>query len=151
MKVRFKYGIRTYSGTLDEMVYGSYRKHRLCIGRVYVIPVLTEQNALLGAIGKNLAKIYGEADGGYVQDLGVYARRNEANTPYSQLVPTRYAIFIKMMFAWQESDPEFVDLSAVTIEDIVTHEAPVISVKDAIDAGLLRKVVRYDELDSEIG
>ena len=33
MKVKFKYGIQTYSGTVDEMVYGSYRDGKLCIGR----------------------------------------------------------------------------------------------------------------------
>jgi len=152
MKVKFKYGIITYSGTLDEMSYGSFRQHTLCIGRKYVKPAPTEQNAIMGAIMKNLSKIYAEADGGYIQDLGVYAVRNgKQNVPKGQLIPTRYAIFVKMMFAWQESDPEFVDLSAVTIEDIVTHEAPVISVKDAVDADLLARVMDYDELDSEIG
>ncbi len=38
MKVKFKYGIQTYSGTVDEMTFGSYRKGTLCIGRKYVIP-----------------------------------------------------------------------------------------------------------------
>lgn len=152
MKVKFKYGIRTYSGTLDEMTYGSFRKHTLCIGRKYVKPAFTDQNAKMGAIMKNLSALYAEADEGYLDDLGVYAVRNgRQNVPYGRLVPTRYAIFVKMMHAWQESDPEFVDLSAVTIEDIVSHESPVISVRDAVAAGLLARVKDYDELDTEIG
>ena len=33
MKVKFKYGIATQAAPFDEMVYGSYRDHKLCIGR----------------------------------------------------------------------------------------------------------------------
>ncbi|MDP3114547.1 MAG: hypothetical protein Q8M98_07195 [Candidatus Cloacimonadaceae bacterium] len=50
MKVKFKYGIATYSGTLDEMTYGSYRSGRLCIGRRWVMPSLTVQNKTIGSV-----------------------------------------------------------------------------------------------------
>jgi hypothetical protein len=33
MRVTFKYGIKTFSGTIDSMVYGAYRDGNLCIGR----------------------------------------------------------------------------------------------------------------------
>ena len=57
MKVKFKYGIQTYSGTIDEMVYGSYRDDKLCIGREYVYPTPErENNALLGNRGQQPAR-----------------------------------------------------------------------------------------------
>ena len=49
MKVKFKYGIRTFSGTVDEMTYGSFKKGKVCIGRRWVMPRLTDNNAALGS------------------------------------------------------------------------------------------------------
>jgi hypothetical protein len=57
MKVKFKYGIRTYSGTIDEMTYGSYRKGKVCIGRQWVLPKPTEQNTEIGAVATNLSDL----------------------------------------------------------------------------------------------
>ncbi|PKN74082.1 MAG: hypothetical protein CVU50_00460 [Candidatus Cloacimonetes bacterium HGW-Cloacimonetes-3] len=65
MKVQFKYGIKTYSGTADEMTYGSYRDGSVCIGRKYVVPSLTAQNTSLGAKLKNLADVFGDCSSGY--------------------------------------------------------------------------------------
>ena len=69
MKVNFKYGIKTYSGTMDEVTYGSYRKNTICIGRKYVKPRLTDQNALVGGKMKNLAIIYNDVSESYKQEL----------------------------------------------------------------------------------
>ncbi|MDD4223400.1 MAG: hypothetical protein PHD87_02305, partial [Candidatus Cloacimonetes bacterium] len=65
MKVKFKYGIATYSGTIDEMVYGSYRDDKLCIGREYVYPRLTEYNAAIGGAGANLAILWASGSAEY--------------------------------------------------------------------------------------
>ncbi len=66
MKVNLKYGIKTYSGTIDEMTYArSYRKNTICIGRKYVKPRLTDQNTLIGSKMKNLAIIYEDVSDSY--------------------------------------------------------------------------------------
>lgn len=43
MKVKIKYGIGTYSGNLDDMEYGNHRDGKLCIGREFGYPRLTEK------------------------------------------------------------------------------------------------------------
>jgi len=152
MKVKFKYAIRTYSGTLDEMTYGSYRNGAICIGRKWVYPELTAHNESLGAIMKNLGSVYRDTSGEYQDDLKEYAKRNgKQNVKWYQLPPSAYAIFIKMMFAWQESDPEHVDLETITVGDIVLADAPVISIASAVEADLLKRVTNYSELDNPMG
>ncbi|MDZ4121921.1 MAG: hypothetical protein U1C33_05840 [Candidatus Cloacimonadaceae bacterium] len=151
MKVKFKYGIRTYSGTVDEMTYGSYRKDNICIGRKYVKPDLTENNLKMKDIMGNLGYIYREASEGYRNDLKAYAVRNgRENIPKTQLVPSAYALFNKMMFAWAKESEGLINLADVTIEDIQATEAPVWKVVDAIEAGYLLPVNIYGDFDSEI-
>ena len=146
MKVRFKYGIATYSGTIDEMVYGSYRDHKLCIGRDYVYPRLTANNTLMGSVGSNLAMLWGEASSAYKTDLKTYSQRNGTeNIPKTQLPPTNYALWIKLLYAWHEDNPS-VDLSTLTVEDFELGGASVSTVKNAIDNGYLDKVGTYDDL-----
>ncbi|MDP2173041.1 MAG: hypothetical protein Q8M98_01440 [Candidatus Cloacimonadaceae bacterium] len=147
MKVKFKYGISTYSGTLDDMTYGSYRNGMVCIGRKRVIPRLTDNNVNMGKIAKNLATIYREVSDLYKDDLKVYAQRNgKQNTPKNQLPPTAYAIFLKMMHAWSKSEDPQLDLSALTIEDIETGGDKIATLADAIDNGLLARVSVYNDL-----
>jgi len=154
MKVWHKYGIGAFSGTIDLGVFRPVKRRIASIMRRWVEPRSTEQNSIFGAIGHNLAIVYHDADGGYIQDLGVYAQRYYDEIEVDkEFDPTksRYGIFVKMMYNWQKSDPEFVDLSAVTKEDIITHESPVLTVKDAVEAGLLPVVTDYEELDTPMG
>ncbi|MDD3144286.1 MAG: hypothetical protein PHG32_08835 [Candidatus Cloacimonetes bacterium] len=146
MKVKFKYAIRTYSGTIDEMVYGSYRDDKLCIGREYVYPRLTTNNALVGSVGSNLATLWANASAEYKADLKEYGLRNGSqNIPKTQLPPTNYALWIKLMYAWHEDNPS-VDLSTLTVEDFELGGASVSTVKNAIDNGYLDPVSVYDDL-----
>ena len=146
MKVVFKYGIATYSGLIDEMVYGSYRDDKLCIGRDYVYPRLTANNALVGSVGKNLAELWSNASAEYKADLKTYAQRNGMeNVPKTQLPPTNYALWIKLMYAWADENPS-VDLKTLTAEDFGITGSAVSTVKNAIDNGYLDKVSMYDDL-----
>ncbi len=146
MKVVFKYGIATYSGLIDEMVYGSYRDGKLCIGREYVYPRLTANNTLLGSVGSNLAMLWGEASSAYKTDLKTYSQRNGTeNIPKTQLPPTNYALWIKLMYAWADENPS-VDLKTLTAEDFGITGSAVSTVKNAIDNGYLDKVSMYDDL-----
>ncbi|MDZ4182889.1 MAG: hypothetical protein U1B83_08440 [Candidatus Cloacimonadaceae bacterium] len=151
MKVKFKYGLSTYSGTLDEMTYGSYRDGMVCIGRKWVYPNLTANNENMGNIAKNLATVYREVSDLYKADLKTYAQRNgKQNTPKNQIPPTAYAIFVKMMYAWAKGEDPQIDLSARTIEDLETGGDKIESVADAIDNGLLARISNYDDLVSAL-
>lgn len=151
MKVKLNYGIRTYSGTLDDMVFGSFNQGGYCQGRKYVKPVYTTNNQHMGAIGKNLKNVYHNAATAYVTDLKTYCTRNKKdNVPWTKRAPSPLAMFYKMMYAWSKTDPLHIDLTAVTIADIVTMDAEVMSLERAIDAGYLPSVKKYNDLTSEI-
>ena len=150
MKVKFKHSIQTYSGKIDEMVYGSYRHGNLCIGREYVYPRLTDNNFEKGAILKNLASVYKNASDEYKADLKIYCLRNSVNIQKDKLVPTAFSIFLKLMYGWYESNPQQVDLTTVTLADIVTMDADVRTIFRAVEAGFLASIPVYDDLTSDI-
>lgn len=147
MKVKFKYGIRTYSGTVDEMVYGSYRKGKLCIGREYVYPRLTTNNEKLGTIAGNLRLLWDEFSTGWKNDLATYALRNGTeNVSKTKLIPSRYALYVKLMYAWAKDDPTHVDLTSLNGEDLVSLGTPIATVKAAIESGYLAPVADFSDL-----
>jgi hypothetical protein len=151
MKVKFKFGIKTYSGTVNDMTYGSYRNDNLCIGREYVYPKITENNTQKGLIVKNLSKQYHLLNPDYLADLKTYAERNgRENVPKTKLIPTAFALFLKMMYAWYESDPEHIDLTAVTLEDAVSADADVRTIARAVEAEFLPYVSVSDDLTAGI-
>ena len=146
MKVTFKYGIKTYSGTVDEMTYGSFRDDNLCIGRKYVMPTLTANNTLRGTIIKNLAAIYGSLSSSYKDDLKVYAAKNAVNVPKDKLPPTSFAIWMRMMYLFSELDSGHVDLATVTYTDLQTVGADIASIAEAVVNGYLPEVSGADSL-----
>jgi len=151
MKVKFKYGIKSYSGTLDEMTYGSYNDGDVCIGRKYVKPETTDNNLLMGDIMQNLADVYKKSSEFYRNDLYLFSRRNaKQNVPKGRIAPNGYALFLAMMYAWAADNPSTVDLLTIDIEDIQSTTAPVNRVADAIDNGYLPRVREYSDLISEM-
>ena len=146
MKVKFKFGIQTYSGTVDEMTFGSYRKNSLCIGRKYVTPKLTENNTSMGAKLKNLAIVYGSVTSGYLDELKTYAGLNSVNVPKTKLPPTAFAIFVKMLYLFSELDSGHIDLATVTYTDLQTLGTDIASIAAAVENGYLASVAGADEL-----
>jgi len=146
MKVKFKYGIQTYSGTVDEMVFGSYRKGTLCIGRKYVMPRLTENNTQKGTIMKNLASVWADVSSGYKDEMKTYALRNAVNIPKNMLPPTSFSIWLKMMFLFSELDSGHIDLSTVTYTDLQTVGEDILSIAVAVENDYLASVAGADEL-----
>lgn len=146
MKVQFKYGIKTYSGTLDEMTYGSYRDDNICIGRKYVSPTLNANNTLRGEISKNLAAIYALVSSDYKDDLKAYAGKHAALVPSDKIPPTSFAIWMRMMYLYSELDDGHVDLSSVTYTDLQTLGTDIASIAAAISNGYLPEVNGGDAL-----
>ncbi|GAB1366203.1 MAG TPA: hypothetical protein PL160_01810 [Candidatus Cloacimonas sp.] len=140
MKVTFNYGIRTYSGTIDEITFGSYRKDSVCIARKYVIPRTTENNTQMGNILKNLATVYAAVASDYKEELKMYAVKNEQNIPAGQLAPNTFAIWVKMMFRFSELNVGHIDLSSVTYNDLQTVGEDILSISLAVQNGYLADV-----------
>ncbi len=140
MKVKFKYGIRTYSGTLDELTFGSYFKDRVCIARRYVVPRLTDQNSLMGNKMKNLAVIYEDVSDSYKLELKKYASLHSILTPRGKLPATSYALWVKMMFLFAKADPEHIDLVTLTYSDLQTMGDDILSIASAVTNGFMDNV-----------
>jgi len=153
MKIRYKFGISLMSGTLDDLVHMPCHSGFGSFGRKWVYPTITDNNHAMGAILKNLALVWSEVNPDYHSDLVKYALRYFAayNDPLDfDITKSSFALFVKMMYAWADSDPEHVDLSAVTIADIVALDADVQVICDAIVAGFLPVVDVYDDLINPI-
>jgi len=155
MKMYFKYGYSAFSGMLDQLVCQAWFDGRLCLGRRFTYPELTGNNEHIGLVGKNLTSVYDNASPTYIQDLKKYCQRNKKdnmprNIDLYHPMPGPLPIFIKMMFAWYKSDPEHVDLTTVTIADIVALDADVQTIASAVTAGFLPKIKVYLDLTSGI-
>lgn len=148
MAPQYKYN----TGREDERyVFYNEPQKNFTISREYVKPRLTANNTLMGTTTKNLASVYHNCEEGYIADLKTYA--NRYNTQYGGTASeleikhiSSFGVFMKMMWAWYDSDPEHVDLSAVTVADIVSLDADVRTVARAIDAEFLPIVTTYDDL-----
>ena len=150
MKVKLKYGIRTYSGTLDELTFGSYFQDRVCIARKYVVPRLTDQNSLMGNKMKNLAVIYEDVSDSYKQELKQYALLNAVNVPKRKLLPNAYALWVKMMFKFAKADPEHIDLTTLTYSDLQTMGDDILSIASAVVNGYMANVPGAETLTANM-
>ena len=150
MKTKFKYGIATYSGTIDEITFGSYRDDTVCIARKYVIPRLTSNNTLMGTTLKNLAAVWSDVSVGYKDELKIYAAKNVANIPRGKLPPTAFSIWVKMMFLFHELDEGHIDLSTITYTDLLTVGDDILSIAAAVENGYLANVPGADALTSNM-
>jgi hypothetical protein len=138
MKTKLKYGIATYSGTIDEITFGSYKNDTVCIARKYVKPRLTENNTLMGDIAKNLSTIYAECSELYKSDLRTYADLyGKQKSEPGKLAPNGYSLFIKMMFAFAEANEASITLDTITFNDIQSLFSDITSVALAVESGYL--------------
>ena len=151
MKVTFKYNIGTYSGTLNGMTYGSFRDGNLCIGRQWVQPAVTPQQTTLATVSRNLSTLYGEASEAWKADLKSYAYKyGKEHVSKTDYPPTAYALYVKMMYSYKDYDSTNVDLDTIAFGDLETLVAPVITIKGAIEAGLMPDVTGSDTLTAHI-
>ncbi|MEN6445437.1 MAG: hypothetical protein ABFC98_05265 [Candidatus Cloacimonas sp.] len=150
MKVTFKYGIKTYSGTVDEMTFGSYRDGSICIGRKYVKPRLSEQNNVMASKMKNLSIIYSAVSSDYKEELKQYAILNAVNVPKHSIPPNAYAIWIRMMFLFAEMSEGHIELESVTYSDLQTLGLDILSISAAVENGYLDDVIGADELTANM-
>ena len=150
MKTKFKYGIATYSGTIDEITFGSYRDDTVCIARKYVIPRLTANNTLMGATLKNLATVWSDVSVGYKDEMKIYAAKNVVNIPKGKLPPTSFSIWVKMLYLFSELGEGHIDLSTITYSDLQTVGEDILNIAVAVENGYLENVDGADELTSNM-
>ena len=128
----------------------SYRSGSQLFGyfRAYAKPRLSAQNTILGTISKNLKLLYEEASVAWKTDLAAYTVKYGnlpiLGDPMAERANSCYAVFIKLMYAFKAYDSANVELDTIAFGDLETLVAPVITIKGAIEAGLLPSVPGYE-------
>lgn len=155
MKVIHSPSIRFMRGRESGSVYYEAPGQNFSIKRNYVYPTLTADNHTKGSKVKNLAyEIWPLASIEWKADLATYASRYYAenlNGPnYAIPVNNSFGNLVKMMFAYEASDPTHVDLETITVADIVALDAEVRTIARAIVAGFLPLISVFNDLTSGI-
>jgi hypothetical protein len=148
MKVTFQYGLAGYTGKADGLVY-CYSKE---LGRVYArrntYPKLTAENERVGSITAALFAI--KPSKAYINDLYPYrARYNALRENHQHPMRSWSALYLKMMYNMAKEDPT-IDLRTLTREEIYSRDLPCISIKSAVEAGLLPEVFGYEGFTGEL-
>ena len=148
MRVRYKYGIKTMSGKLDELIHMAANKQRAGIGRPFQMPKITEHHEMFGAIGQNIAEIWSTCSEAFKSELKEYTT---LRIPYytGEQVPAyaNYANFVKFLYNFAKGEDD-VDLSDITKSELETAGCPM-TVSEIVAASLLPKVTGADDYASE--
>ncbi len=142
MKVSFQYGLAGYTGKVDGLVF-CFNKE---LGRVYArkntYPRLTSENERIGSITSALFAL--KPSEAFINDLLPYRiRYNALRENHGQPTRSWSALYLKMMYNMAKMD-DSIDLRTITREEIYSRDLPCISIKKAVDAGLLPKVYGYE-------
>jgi len=103
---------------------------------------------------KNLAMVWAASDVDYRGDGALYAAayysENQELPDMGIPANNNFSLWIKAMFAWYESDPTHVDLSTVTVPDIIALDADVRTWARIVGMGWLIEVEGYAALTNDI-
>lgn len=153
MKVKFKYGIKSYSGTCDELTYANYESRSVVIGRMLAVnKTITPQNVLVGNRSVFLGDFYNDISGSFKQDLKVYAKKMYNLKKYrKKLSGSSYTIYNKIMWAAAKDSVNPLELGSLSVDDLSLGTFPnILTVKAAVDCGYLPKVKGYEALTNNI-
>jgi hypothetical protein len=148
MKVLFKNMVAGFTGKADEsVIYYSRRLNRCFVRRR---PIFKDHpgHPPFAAIMQNIANIKPSAL--YKRDLSWYLEL------YNQLKQNKFTpvhswnnLYLKMLFKMRDS-LEDINLATITRTEIYERDLPCISLRRAIEAGLLPKVKNYEVYVNEI-
>lgn len=148
-KVFFPATVAGIIGRITTGVY--YRSGSTKFGylRSWVYPKLTNNNTLRGSEYKNLATIWGDASEEYKANFATYGQKYKDlpvyGNPYTERTASGFAIWLKAVYAWKESQPT-TDLATLTTEDFELVAALVGTVKACVDNNFLPVVDGYETL-----
>ncbi|MDZ4181226.1 MAG: hypothetical protein U1B83_00005 [Candidatus Cloacimonadaceae bacterium] len=147
MKVIYKHMLSGYTGSADGMIYyWDSRLQRFMARRKPTVKISTNHTRF-AAISRNISSL--DPSPRYKDDLRTYAERTFKLPEFGGVRPIWNNLFHMMMHRMKKMLPS-IDLTTITKGDIHYDYLPVITVRDAVDAGLLPPVRNYEELDNEI-
>jgi len=148
MKVHLKYSLAGYSGTIDHAVYYYHPRLHQSLMRKFVKPKETAANRRIKAVMANLELI--QPSDAYKSNFKNYllaynAMKEHQNKP----MLSWNNFYMKMLYAMEKAYPT-VDLTTLSREQMLAEDLPCISLKRAVEAGLLPIVEGYEDWDKQI-
>lgn len=148
MKVKFRFGIKNYSGTLDQLNYADFGD-RGCIARMLSDSrETTAQNEEIKQKSQYIVEFYRLISDEFKQDLALYTMKMyNLKENRTKIAGNRYSTFVKLMWAVSKLENGAIDLSSLSIDDAVIGSYENFStVKAAVENGYLPVVPGYEEL-----
>ena len=148
MRINYKYGIRTMSGKLDDLVHMAWNKGRVAIARLFVYPTLVEQHLTFGSIKENIATLWADSSDNFKNDLKEYAAQRVSYYTAEQIPAyANYAHFIRFLYAYRDENPT-IDLKEVTKGELELDGCPT-NVADIVVGGFLPPIADTTGLTNE--
>ncbi|HNX36989.1 MAG TPA: hypothetical protein PL124_01610 [Candidatus Cloacimonadota bacterium] len=148
MKATFIGQIQGYSGKYKQVVYCQSRMFGTTYVRQNVYPTITEHHVEQGS--KTAAIFAVLPSEGYKEDMKDYLYRyNSLGSKEQRPIRTWANLYMKLMFNMTVQDTS-IDLRTITRDYIYEHDLPCVSLKRAIEAGLLPKVSTWERYINEI-
>ena len=142
MEVTFKNLLHAYSGKCDGIVYYYNKRMGKVIARRLPKTKIHTQNLELSTISRNLKTL--DLSPGYKSDLKVYTEMSRLQSGGAQTCYSWSNVFMKLMFALAKAYA--LDLKTLTRGQIYDAMLPCISVKTAVESGLLPPISGYENL-----
>lgn len=145
MKVKMQFGNAPISGKAGELVYCYNKRTGKMYAKQYAYPTITDNNRKMGNVAKNLFALQPSED--YKYDCRTYAFSYSTSDRNRGINIWNWSnCYLHLMYAMAKKMPEL-DLSTLTKAEIYSLDLPCISVKRAVEAGLLAVVQDYGRLD----
>lgn len=141
MKVEYKYGIKSYSGKLDELVFSNYKSRDVVVARVYdPSQKVTENNHKMGQAMRNIAAIYKLTPESYKDQLSAYSVLMFDLEEFSgKIAGNKMTVFFKMMWAWANAYGGVDFLLSISTDDysIGAYDDDLGTIATAVNNGFL--------------
>ncbi len=148
MKVTFQNGITGFSGKSGDIIFCYNRLFQTVYARRNTYPARSGENDRIGRITGNLYKISISED--YKEDMRLYLMRyNSLRENHRKPLPNWSSLYLKLMYKMAKAMPEL-DLGTITMEQIHSLDLPCISIRRAVEAGLLPKVLDWQYYNKQM-
>lgn len=149
MKVKLEIPVRGLSGNTGGMIYYYDRRSGLTLGRRKFTFKNHPQHPGFRQIQKQIYAI--KPSQGYIYNLKDYIYSyNFMPGNELQMMRTWTNLFNRIMYNLAKTLPAQVDLATITRQQIYDQSLPCITVKTAVEAGLIPAVDGYERYDKQI-
>ncbi len=143
MKVKFNFGIKSYSGRIDDIIFANFADKSVVLARKLPLKrKLTEQNKVIRERMKRISTLYSVISEGYKNDLTAYCREMNRLEKYkNQLNIGRFGIFTKMLWAAYKDSQNPLSLDDLSPDNLILGVySQINTVSTAIENGYLPRV-----------